>query len=712
MATTIYPTVPVAQPEPDPWPLDDHPLSVQADEMLARQLDTEFAGEVRTLVHDPETGLASKELEEALIGIAEAAPKLDELKELYLSRAIGARQKSILEPLIASRLERATGEIGRLAEQATTALDDRVVSERIAGLGQDAALSWHDPASLRRLGRAAVSDLRYQGERRGWDADQADAAVRRGLSDLYAGAVEQAIGQDLDSAAKLYDHAREVIQPDRQAAIERRFVEAQEDGTVARVGEELRDGWAKMSIAPSTADVPGLESTARPRPDIRWFRDQAASRLDDSSSPRLRGLIQDEAIAQFFQAGKEWLAGRSQAVADILKWQAANPSALLTEVPSGLKSRMSPDQMAAFRAFANVQGHIEPDLGLYDRLERELVDRPNRFASVQLDEYILDLGTEGVRQLANLQNEIRSGDPAGQVALVRSMRRLVEGATERAGFEVDAAIGQTVRAQVRDRVADFSKLNDRAPTESDLVRIVDEETRSLGADGQKGQTEDTSPPGVEISQGTTERAPAPLDASPSSTGAAPASPTSIEDLPAPPQMFDPIRPKKNPELNRPDRSKYHLRFDGRYLKLYHGEDVIEEWPAVSGKENFGSAKNQDKVDYGPIPEGTYDIKMSRYQSIDLESALKGIAAIVDEKLGRWPGSLYSWGSERVWADPTKETESSGLTFGRKDMAIHGGWSRGSAGCIDLTGSMSKFSRTFWDLGLDLKLYVDYAPPTP
>ena len=38
-----------------------------------------------------------------------------------------------------------------------------------------------------------MSELRYQGERRGWDADQADAAVRRGLSDLYAGAVEQAM---------------------------------------------------------------------------------------------------------------------------------------------------------------------------------------------------------------------------------------------------------------------------------------------------------------------------------------------------------------------------------------------------------------------------------------------------------------------------------------------------------------------------------------
>ncbi len=49
MASIRIEGLPVAQPEPDPWPMDDHPLSVQADEMFARQLDTEFAGEVREI---------------------------------------------------------------------------------------------------------------------------------------------------------------------------------------------------------------------------------------------------------------------------------------------------------------------------------------------------------------------------------------------------------------------------------------------------------------------------------------------------------------------------------------------------------------------------------------------------------------------------------------------------------------------------------------
>ena len=58
MATMIYPAVPVAQPEAELWPVDNDPISIQADEMFARQLDTGFAGAIRNLVHDPATGLA------------------------------------------------------------------------------------------------------------------------------------------------------------------------------------------------------------------------------------------------------------------------------------------------------------------------------------------------------------------------------------------------------------------------------------------------------------------------------------------------------------------------------------------------------------------------------------------------------------------------------------------------------------------------------
>ncbi len=131
--------LPSAAPAAESWPHnelgDDTPLGLQADEMFARQLDTGFAGAVRSLVHDPATGLAGRDPEGALAGIAETIPLLGELKDQYLAQARGPRQKAMLEPLIDRRLDRAGGDLGRIVEQATSVLDDRIVAERIRGFG-------------------------------------------------------------------------------------------------------------------------------------------------------------------------------------------------------------------------------------------------------------------------------------------------------------------------------------------------------------------------------------------------------------------------------------------------------------------------------------------------------------------------------------------------------------------------------------------------
>jgi hypothetical protein len=161
-----------------------------------------------------------------------------------------------------------------------------------------------------------------------------------------------------------------------------------------------------------------------------------------------------------------------------------------------------------------------------------------------------------------------------------------------------------------------------------------------------------------------------------------------------------------------DPSRMYLKFNGRSLSLYDGDNIVAQWPGVSGRENFGSGKDQEKAGQGPIPEGTYDIKQSRYEQINARNALLGLVPPQIGKVGAWPGSVMGWGTERVWADPTKETVDSGLTFGRKDMAIHGGWVPGSAGCIDLTGNMPSFAKTFRSLGRDLRLYVDYNKTPP
>jgi len=119
------------EPAAEPWPVDEH--TIRIDEMFARQLDTEFAGHVRGLLHDPETGIAAQSGEAALEAIAGALPALNDLKERTLSQAIGPRQRSILEPLIETRLDWAAGTLGQLAQRATVEVDASV-ADRVAGL--------------------------------------------------------------------------------------------------------------------------------------------------------------------------------------------------------------------------------------------------------------------------------------------------------------------------------------------------------------------------------------------------------------------------------------------------------------------------------------------------------------------------------------------------------------------------------------------------
>src|ERR1700730_6803234 len=49
-----------------------------------------------------------------------------------------------------------------------------------------------------------------------------------------------------------------------------------------------------------------------------------------------------------------------------------------------------------------------------------------------------------------------------------------------------------------------------------------------------------------------------------------------------------------------DPSKMYLKFNGRFLSLYDGDNVVAQWPGVSGRENFGSGKDQEKAGQGPI----------------------------------------------------------------------------------------------------------------
>jgi hypothetical protein len=453
---------PETGPAAEPWPVDDH--TIRIDEMFARQLDNAFAGYVRGLLHDPATGIAARTGEAALEAIAAALPALDELKNSTLSQAVGPRQRTILESLIDTRLDRAAGTIGQLAQRATVEVDDASVADRIAGLNQDATAASHDPAHMRKLGQAVAGELRYQGERRGWDPAETDIRVRAGLGDLYAGAVEAAIDRnDLDGAAALYDHARPVIDPERQAAMDRRFVQAREVAVYRDVDRDM-------------AGIP-LDPAGPPGADV--FESRAADLTPEGASDEVRaGITQVAAFAQR-RAERQWQRQQAEAGVAALDWFEKNLGRSFLAIPSDIRDWLAPDQWLGLEALL-IEGRLRTDGDLFERLDRLLVYEPDRFAALDLDRYRLSLDDEDHVRFAGGQKAIIEGrlDP-GLVRYGR-MRRGIDRTLQGLGIDTDGPVAVKVRADARDRLDGFEAIEGRVPNGRDIDNIVDDEVARRG----------------------------------------------------------------------------------------------------------------------------------------------------------------------------------------------------------------------------------------
>ena len=166
------------------------------------------------------------------------------------------------------------------------------------------------------------------------------------------------------------------------------------------------------------------------------------------------------------------------------------------------------------------------------------------------------------------------------------------------------------------------------------------------------------------------------------------------------------KPSDTPTFKKPVNVKpgQYAVFDGKKFTLYENDKPIMSWDAVSGKDGYRSPEYQNMKDTGPIPEGTYVARQSELQRMSPIDWVIGWSRLLNEDLGgKWPGSEYSWGSSRVWLEPSKETN----TYGRDDFSIHGGWVPGSAGCIDLTENMADFTQWLKKHGQDLIVKVSY-----
>gem|GEM_PF-1095278 len=444
---------PEAEPAAEPWPADEH--TIRIDEMFARKLDTEFATGVRGLLHDPETGLSSLSGEVALEAIAGIYPALEALRQRTLANAIGPRQRGLVEPAIDTRLDWAAGTIGRLAERATIEVDDRSVAERLAGLRQDAETAWHDPAWLRQLGRTTVTELRWQGERRGWDQAETETRARAGLSDLYAGAVEAAIAKDVDGGARLLAHAREAIDPARREIIDHRLARARADGVLHEVDAAL-------------ATLP-LDPTAPPALDAFAARTEALTPEDATDEVRAR-LGELASYAQR-RAERQWHRRQAEAGIAALEWLQRKPTGSWLGLPPEVRDWLVPDQVRGLETLL-IDGRLRTDSALFERLDRQMVYEPDGFAARDLDRHRLSLDDEDHARFAGAQKAIAEDriDPA-QARWVHT-RIGVDRALKAKGIDLDGPAAVKARAGARDQLAAFEAIEGRPPVGADLDEIV------------------------------------------------------------------------------------------------------------------------------------------------------------------------------------------------------------------------------------------------
>ena len=193
------------------------------------------------------------------------------------------------------------------------------------------------------------------------------------------------------------------------------------------------------------------------------------------------------------------------------------------------------------------------------------------------------------------------------------------------------------------------------------------------------------------------------------------------------------------EREKPKKDDY-LLFDGFSLTWYRNDKPLKSWKAMSGNADpkYQKKSNQGLSNYGPLPEGVWDVKQSQYQSMEDEkydnyraelrnktanlldvtnrSAGKflnkaGIISgnkLINKKFGNWSGGYDSWGDYRIWLYPAKGTDAKN----RSGLAIHGGATYGSDGCIDLATKVDEFMKMYRKYGKDMKLIVKYADDFP
>jgi hypothetical protein len=138
----------------------------------------------------------------------------------------------------------------------------------------------------------------------------------------------------------------------------------------------------------------------------------------------------------------------------------------------------------------------------------------------------------------------------------------------------------------------------------------------------------------------------------------------------------------------------YLLFDRQFLKLVSRNGRIKkQWIAFSGTPESTVAE-QDRADYGPLPEGEYYVLFSDTLDTNDSSLWDSI---------KWVRKSPAWG---FIATPLQQVK--GDAFNRGHFYIHGGLFKGTKGCIEVNGFDNSRFHAFMRLyNRNFKLIVRY-----
>lgn len=149
----------------------------------------------------------------------------------------------------------------------------------------------------------------------------------------------------------------------------------------------------------------------------------------------------------------------------------------------------------------------------------------------------------------------------------------------------------------------------------------------------------------------------------------------------------------------------YMTFDGQNLNLYNN-GLVDSLNAQSGRDDFQSSIYQSVKDKGPLPEGVYYANQNQRQNLTLENIflkLRNKLGIKTNKESNWSGNPFSWGLKRVWLKPDEANQM----YGRDKFSIHGGFNKGSAGCIDIPWQTDNLSDYLDNCQESVPVYVKY-----